>query len=56
VFVCDNLAFSGEIKIARKHTRFIVRDLPGSYPARSASFLTAGMRRPNESTPIAGMS
>jgi hypothetical protein len=29
VFVCDNLAFSGEIKIARKHTRFIVRDLPG---------------------------
>jgi len=28
VFVCDNLAFSGEIKIARKHTRFIVRDLP----------------------------
>jgi hypothetical protein len=29
VFVCDNLAFSGEIKIARKHTRFVVRDLPG---------------------------
>ena len=29
VFVCDNLAFSGEIKIARKHTRHIVRDLPG---------------------------
>ena len=29
VFVCDNLSFSGEIKIARKHTRFIVRDLPG---------------------------
>ena len=29
VFVCDNLAFSGEIKIARKHTRFIMRDLPG---------------------------
>ncbi len=28
VFVCDNLAFSGEVKIARKHTRFIVRDLP----------------------------
>lgn len=28
VFVCDNLAFSGEIKIARKHTRFIERDLP----------------------------
>jgi hypothetical protein len=29
VFVCDNLAFSGEIKLARKHTRFIRNDLPG---------------------------
>ena len=29
VFVCDNLSFSGEIKIARKHTRHILRDLPG---------------------------
>lgn len=28
VFVCDNLAFSGEIKIARKHTVNINRDLP----------------------------
>ena len=28
VFVCDNLAFGGEVKFARKHTRFIVRDLP----------------------------
>src|SRR5262245_39149219 len=28
VFVCDNLSFSGEIKIARKHTRFILQDLP----------------------------
>lgn len=28
VFVCDNLCFSGEIKIARKHTVFIKRDLP----------------------------
>jgi hypothetical protein len=28
VFVCDNLAFSGEVKIARKHTRFILDDLP----------------------------
>lgn len=28
VFVCDNLSFSGEIKIARKHTRYIERDLP----------------------------
>lgn len=29
VFVCDNLAFSGEIKISRKHTKYIMRDLPG---------------------------
>lgn len=28
VFVCDNLAFSGEIAIARKHTRYISEDLP----------------------------
>jgi Domain of unknown function (DUF932) len=28
VFVCDNLSFSGEVKLARKHTRFIARDLP----------------------------
>lgn len=29
VFVCDNLAFSGEVKLSRKHTSFIERDLPG---------------------------
>jgi len=28
VFVCDNMSFSGEIVIARKHTRWIGRDLP----------------------------
>lgn len=28
VFVCDNLSFSGEIKVSRKHTRFMERDLP----------------------------
>lgn len=28
VFICDNLAFSGEIKLARKHTTHILRDLP----------------------------
>ena len=28
VFVCDNLAFSGEVSISRKHTSFIMRDLP----------------------------
>jgi hypothetical protein len=28
VFVCDNLAFSAEVTISRRHTRFIERDLP----------------------------
>ena len=28
VFVCDNLSFTGEARIARKHTRYIMRDLP----------------------------
>ena len=28
VLVCCNLAFSGEVSLARKHTRFILRDLP----------------------------
>ena len=29
VFVCDNLAFSGEVSISRKHTVHILEDLPG---------------------------
>ena len=29
VFVCDNLAFSGEVQISRKHTPNILRDHPG---------------------------
>ena len=28
VFVCDNLAFSGEVTLSRKHTTYIERDLP----------------------------
>jgi len=28
LFVCDNLAFSGEVSCKRKHTRYIMRDLP----------------------------
>jgi hypothetical protein len=28
VFVCDNTAFSSEVVLQRKHTRFIERDLP----------------------------
>ena len=27
VFVCDNLAFGGEVRISRKHTKFAQRDL-----------------------------
>lgn len=33
VFVCDNLAFSGEIKIARRHTTNLHRDLPAMIDA-----------------------
>jgi len=29
VFVCDNLAFDSEIKVLRRHTPGIIRDLPG---------------------------
>ena len=28
VFACDNLSFSGEVTLARKHTKFIFQDLP----------------------------
>ena len=28
VFCCDNLAFSGEVQAARKHTTHVLRDLP----------------------------
>lgn len=28
VFVCDNLSFSGEVRLARKHTANVERDLP----------------------------
>lgn len=28
VLCCDNLAFSGEVSLTRRHTRFIERDLP----------------------------
>lgn len=28
VFVCDNLSFSGEVRMHRKHTTWIMRDLP----------------------------
>ena len=28
IFVCDNLSFSGEVRLARKHTVHVQRDLP----------------------------
>jgi hypothetical protein len=28
IFVCDNLSFSGEVRLARKHTVYVERDLP----------------------------
>jgi hypothetical protein len=28
IFVCDNLSFSGEVRLARKHTVHVERDLP----------------------------
>ena len=28
VFVCDNLSFSGDVKLARRHTAHVERDLP----------------------------
>jgi hypothetical protein len=27
VFVCDNLSFNGEVKLSRRHTRYILRDI-----------------------------
>lgn len=44
VFVCDNLSFSGEIKVARKHTVNILRDLNGLVH-RSISRLAAAYRQ-----------
>jgi hypothetical protein len=38
VFICDNLAFSGEIQVARKHTRYILRDLQ-QLTVRAVGFL-----------------
>lgn len=38
VFVCDNLAFSGEVKLSRRHTTFIARDMPAVVTAAVARF------------------
>ena len=41
VFVCDNLCFSAEIVIGRKHTRHILRDLPTLIHAALGKMATA---------------
>ena len=46
VFVCDNLSFSGEVKLARKHTLYIARDLPQLLDR--AIGLLGGLRRSQE--------
>ena len=46
VFVCDNLAFSGEIQIGRKHTTNILQDLPAL--VRGAVQGTRGMAEQQE--------
>ena len=45
-FVCDNLMFYGEVKLARKHTRFIHRDLPNMI--ERAVGMIGGLRRSME--------
>lgn len=46
VFVCDNLSFSGEVKLARKHTAHIERDLPRL--VERAVGMLGGLRRTQE--------
>lgn len=41
VFVCDNLAISGEVTFGRKHTKNAERDLPGLVAAAVARLLDA---------------
>lgn len=45
VFVCDNMAFSGEVKFARKHTRYIERDLPSLVSGAIARLVGARSRQ-----------
>jgi hypothetical protein len=46
VFVCDNLAFSGEVNMRRKHTRHILKDLPGLVDAAMGRLM--GLRNRQE--------
>ena len=43
VFVCDNMSFAGEVKISRRHTRHIARDL-GACVHRATSALIDSRR------------
>ena len=47
VFCCDNLAFSGEVQISRKHTRFAERDL-SHLTARAVGQLGSRLRNLDE--------
>jgi hypothetical protein len=49
VFCCDNLGFSGEVLIGRKHTRHIHRDLPLMIPR---AFAALSVERVNMETRI----
>ena len=39
VFVCDNMSFSGEIQLSRRHTKNIMRDLPGLVSQATAKLI-----------------
>lgn len=45
VFVCDNSCFSGEVHLSRRHTRFILRDLPGLVSHCVDHFLSAAVNQ-----------
>ena len=45
VFNCDNLAWSGEIQVSRRHTRHIVRDLPEVISRAVGKLLQASHRQ-----------
>lgn len=57
VFVCDNLAFSGDISFGRKHTKYIREELPGKidetlYKLSDKMNLLAGRYDHYESTDV----
>jgi hypothetical protein len=44
-FICDNLAWSGEIQVSRRHTRHIIRDLPEVISRAVGQLLQASQRQ-----------